>query len=55
MSTPNTIADLFVQILNIDRTKVSIDNGTITVTQNGQSISLPTQGNTTIRSSISRF
>ncbi len=55
MSTPNTIADLFVQILNIDRTTTKIDNGTLTVTQNGQSISLPVQGNTTIRSSISQF
>lgn len=55
MSTPNIIADLFVQVLNIDRTKVAIDNGTLTVTQNGQSISIPVQGNTIIRSSISQF
>lgn len=63
MSTPNTnaqahlqvVAQLLQNLLEIDRTTTSIDNGTLTVTQGGKSISLPINTGSTIRNSISKF
>lgn len=55
MSTPNTIADLLQKLLSVDRTTTSIDNGTLTVTQGGKTISIPINSNSTIRNTISKF
>jgi hypothetical protein len=55
MSTPNTIAQLLQNLLEIDRTTTSIDNGTLTVTQGGKSISIPINTGSTIRNTISKF
>jgi hypothetical protein len=55
MSTPNTIAKLLADLINANNTTTSIDNNTLTVTQNGKSISIPLQTGGVVRSSISRF
>jgi hypothetical protein len=55
MKTSENISKLLYDLLTIDRTTQSIDNGVLTIVQNGQSISLPLNFSNTIRQTNNRF
>jgi tRNA threonylcarbamoyladenosine modification (KEOPS) complex Pcc1 subunit len=49
------IADLLYRLISVDRTSISIDNGIVSISQNGLKVSLTMNANTVIRNSISRY
>ena len=53
--SPETIAKLLADLLAADRTTTKIDNGVLTITQNGQAISLNINSSSAIATTISRF
>jgi hypothetical protein len=55
MTTVENVANLFAELLKVDRTTQSIDNGVLTITQNGRSISLPINSSSIVRQTLSRF